>query len=124
MTTQNIPNMERRQKIAADVAAHKAASAEADAIEKPFNDRIAELEAERDAAVAAYEAQREEFNGNWPDDIFGTDDDGYPETCAATGLVLLDDDEYFEDGETGEKVLRGAVGLPPRHADDNEADAA
>jgi hypothetical protein len=38
--------------------------------------------------------------------------------CAVSGMVLLEDDEFLEDEETGECVLRSAIGLPPRPTGD------
>lgn len=38
--------------------------------------------------------------------------------CAITGQIVLDTDEYLEDVETGEVVLRSAIGLPPREPED------
>ncbi len=34
--------------------------------------------------------------------------------CALTHQVLIESDEYLEDVETGDVVLRSAVGLAPR----------
>lgn len=38
--------------------------------------------------------------------------------CAISGQVVLETDEYLEDLETGEVVLRSMIGLPPREMED------
>lgn len=38
--------------------------------------------------------------------------------CAITHEIVLETDEYLEDVETGEVVLRSAIGLPPRETED------
>lgn len=71
-------------------------------------EKAAELYATYVQAKKAYE----EFGV----DIYGYDDDeGEGATrCMLTQQIVLSDDEFLEDAETGEVVLRSAIGLPPR----------
>ena len=64
---------------------------------------------------AAYLKAKKEYE-DFGVDIYGYDDDqGEGATrCMITKQVVLSDDEFFEDCETGEVVLRSALNLPPR----------
>lgn len=67
----------------------------------------AAIEAQLEAAWAAYD-------GAAGPAVMIEDDQ--PVRCIITGVPLWEDDEVFEDPETGEKALRAAIGLPPRPA--------
>lgn len=90
----------------------RAAFAEA---KKPLNDAIAAIE-------AACTAERDEIPGS--DLAVTIDDDGLPLLCAASGIVILDDDETVVDETTGEVFLRAALGIGARPvADETATDA-
>ena len=49
-----------------------------------------------------------------PTPALALDDDENPVRCAKSGAPIYEDDEFVEDGETGEIWLRAALGLPSR----------
>lgn len=63
------------------------------------------------ALIAAQEAYQE-YGLN----VVDSTGDG-PSRCAISGQVVLETDEYLEDLETGEVVLRSMIGLPPRETE-------
>lgn len=65
------------------------------------------------AAIAAEQAWRD-FPGIKEELKTDVDDDGRetPQYCAITGLVVSDDDHVLEDTNTGEIILKKALGIP------------
>ena len=49
-----------------------------------------------------------------------TDYEGGAVRCEASGIPIMVDDEYVEDGVTGEIWLRAVIGLGPRAVVDDE----
>lgn len=85
---------------------------------RPFNQRIAAIEAERTAALAALDAAAAAAYDAVPDTL-RFDAGGDPVLCALTGLPVFEDDDVLESPDYDEVVLRAAV-LGPRQDDDGE----
>lgn len=76
------------------------------------DETLALLEAKAKEAEAAFEAAGVDL---------ATDHIGNAILCAVSGAPILADDECLEDAETGEMVLRVAVGLGPRPVEVDES---
>lgn len=74
---------------------------------------LAALEAARDAADDAYNDLPS------PALAVGYYSNSTKYRCVVCGVPLWDTDEYLEDGETGDMVLRAAIGLPPRPVEED-----
>ena len=97
-------------------ASNKATDALGEADDRPSTE-LSDEEYKKisDASDAAWNAYRDH-----PIDL-DTDSDGAPLRCCISGAPLTVDDETMDDPETGEKVLRAAIGMPPRPVDDQLA---
>jgi hypothetical protein len=74
------------------------------------------LDAARDAADQAY--------NDLPSPALACSYYAHPDKyrCSVCGIPVWDEDEFLEDSETGEIVLRAAIGLPPRPEQTEETD--
>ena len=71
---------------------------------RPFEDELAAASAPFDERIGALEEDIADFEMDW--------DTCEWVTCALTGLPMYEDDDRFEDEDTGEVILRAALGLP------------
>lgn len=118
MTTTYVPDdIETRRNA---LALFNAASAASKAYEDNDPDQSGISDDELDAnAKAAWDAYEAADGPALMTDIY----DEKAHVCAVSGVPLWAEDEVLEDADTGEYVLRAAVGLPPRpKTTDDETD--
>ncbi len=90
------------------------------ALNKAENDRVDALP-EIASLKAAYDAAEKLWDDHPAESGVWTNYESKPYRCAASGAIMLEDDEYLEDDDTNEYVLRALI-LPPRHPEEDEAE--
>lgn len=91
-------------------AERKAAEERVKAQAAPLHEQIKAAELAHEEAWEAADAEHDAAASNALLDEEACE----PQYCAASGLLILDDDETIQDTETGELFLRRALGLPQR----------
>lgn len=111
---------DERHEACAEVRRQKSAAAEplwipfreqVKAVEAPFVAEEARLSASYDAEIEAIDAELEALPSLKYDDEYLSSFE-----CEITGLVILEDDEFVRDEETGECFLRAVLPLPGKDA--------